>query len=45
MKKAIVITLILGSFLLTSCSSGWSCKNRYVKIDKKHNTIENKNNA
>ncbi|WP_157958493.1 hypothetical protein [Flavobacterium tibetense] len=45
MRKAVAITLISGSFLLTSCSSGWSCKSRYVKSDKKQNTIENKKNA
>ena len=45
MRKAVAITLISGSFLLTSCSSGWSCKSRYVKSDKKQNAVENKKNA
>ncbi|MFD2891847.1 hypothetical protein ACFS5J_07485 [Flavobacterium chuncheonense] len=35
MRKLLAITLIITSFLLTSCSSGWNCKSSYVKADSK----------
>lgn len=35
MKKNVLIALVSGLFILTSCSSGWSCKSRYVKADVK----------
>lgn len=31
MKKLLLLLTLL--FTLASCSSGWSCKNRYVKSD------------
>lgn len=33
MKKAFYIAGIATTVLLTSCSSGWNCKARYVKSD------------
>jgi protein involved in sex pheromone biosynthesis len=34
MKKKFAILAISSTALLTSCSSGWSCKGSYVKADK-----------
>nr|WP_294933959.1 hypothetical protein [uncultured Flavobacterium sp.] len=33
MKKAFYVAAITTTVLLTSCSSGWNCKARYVKVD------------
>ena len=42
MKKAITV-LAISTLTLTSCSSGWSCKARYVKTDKKVEVEKTKN--
>jgi hypothetical protein len=34
LKTSIAIVLILNLFVLCSCSSGWSCKKRYVEAEK-----------
>jgi protein involved in sex pheromone biosynthesis len=34
MKKKLAIFAISSTALLTSCSSGWSCKGSYVKAEK-----------
>jgi hypothetical protein len=34
MKKGILVLVLSSTALLTSCSSGWSCKASYVKVDK-----------
>lgn len=45
MRKKLLATAIIGTTLLTSCSSGWSCKARYVKASKKQETLEQKKDA
>ena len=42
MKKTLTILAISGLFLITSCSSGWSCKSSYCKTDKETNTEKSK---
>ncbi|MGH2665187.1 hypothetical protein [Flavobacterium sp.] len=39
MKKMIICIATIG--LLSSCSSGWSCKSRYVKTENKKQTLQN----
>ena len=34
MRKGIIVLALSSTALLTSCSSGWSCKARYVKVEK-----------
>lgn len=34
MKKGIIVLALTSTALLTSCSSGWSCKASYVKNQK-----------
>ena len=34
MRKKIAVLAVSSAALLTSCSSGWSCKASYVKADK-----------
>ena len=34
MRKGIIVLALSSTALLTSCSSGWSCKGSYVKADK-----------
>ena len=34
MRKGIIVLALSSTALLTSCSSGWSCKARYVKAEK-----------
>ena len=36
LKIVIAIILILNVLVLTSCSSGWSCKKRYVETSQKN---------
>lgn len=42
MKKSVTVLAIF-TLTLTSCSSGWSCKARYVKADKKAEVEKTKN--
>lgn len=42
-KFIVIVVLILNVLVLTSCRSGWSCKNRYVEVDKP--TIEQTKNS
>ena len=46
MKKILLLLfLVLGTFSLTSCKSGWSCQKRYVNNKpynfKKHHVLTN----
>lgn len=45
MKKLSLVLAITTILVLTSCSSGWSCKSRYCKSTKKTKIIEQKKNA
>ncbi|EAZ95488.1 hypothetical protein FBBAL38_07300 [Flavobacteria bacterium BAL38] len=46
MKKIILVSAVAITFLLTSCSSGWSCQKRYCNAKQvKTKTIEQKKNA
>lgn len=40
LMKKIAICIVIG-ITLTSCSSGWSCKGRYVKIESKKQAAKN----
>jgi uncharacterized lipoprotein len=41
MKKLLLLSVIV--LFTTACSSGWSCKKRYVKQDKHKTNINIKN--
>ena len=45
MKKISLVLALSTVVLLTSCSSGWSCKARYCNDAKQTKTIEQKKNA
>lgn len=44
LKIAVITILILNVLVLTSCSSSWSCKKRYVNKDAPEH-VENKRNC
>lgn len=42
MKKAVLLAIVIASFSVTSCGSGWSCKKRYVNKSNSEKLLEHK---
>lgn len=40
-KLLMLLLALIAIFLLSSCSSGWSCQKRYVDVDKSTKTEKN----